>query len=108
MEGCSVALAIQVENFFLYGDEKVSQQRLSRVNFSLCDGKCEVGFFMFFKAKQSTTTTKIVNVFTAHNKIAAMKRKLVSWIKKVDCGSLGSFEPLSSFISDKNNRSVVK
>lgn len=49
-----------------------------------------------------------MNVFTAHNKIVAMKMKLASWIKKVYCGNLGSFEPLSSFSSDKNKRLVLK
>lgn len=60
-----------------------------------------------FQGKQSTAN-KIVNVFTAHNKIVAMKMKLASWIKKIDCGNLESFEPLSSFSSDENNRLVLK
>lgn len=35
-------------------------------------------------------------------KLAAMKMKLASWIKKVDCEDLGSFESLSSFTHDGN------
>lgn len=38
-----------------------------------------------------------MNAFTAHSKVAAMKMKLATWIKKVDCGDLGPFESLSSF-----------
>lgn len=42
-----------------------------------------------------------MNAFTTH-KVAAVKMKLATWIKKVDCGDLGSFESLSSFTHDGN------
>lgn len=43
-----------------------------------------------------------MNVFAAHRKMAAMKMKLAGWIKRVDCGNLGSFKSLISFMSDEN------
>lgn len=41
-------------------------------------------------------------------KLAAMKMKLASWIKKVDCEDLGSFESLSSFTHDGNKNFSCK